>query len=561
MILLVNDSQKVTFSSFLKTTVPILAGTIIYVSTIIPAIYGKNCIILSLFLMLSMAFVYVVLLYVAYDKLIAYSPRISTKHKNRAIGWIYEGRMAVKTGIMLLIISEAAKELVLRRYNAVAVAIPVLVAATYIGSRGLRGVVRFAEAVFWFAVVSLVIVFVMSLRNIDLSQLRIYTQFVEENGINCTINRIMSRGGLLFLGFSFMEMVVLLYMDTRNRRRGMLVSVTGISLLIGLIGSVIVTTTLGYVALAAKRKDILYIVGAMVLPGGIRMRPLLVVCYLLVVWGMLTMTPHVACAFEAVERLSDIGSQVHKQERGADCVHECSCRYGFVKKMIWVACVFAVCIGLQYLPVDLYRLIPGYLLLVDVPLSIILPLLAVNWKKCVRGCSVLLLCVGVVHMCTSCAYESVEDVDYATVLVIESTDPGGGRDTEYKTEGESKNESNTDLKTELKYTLVLPEIGVEGEGSAGERVYSVCAGSFDNVRRFYNEDHANRLDTSHVEYIVADSDKTMAIAGEELEKEFATSYVTVIKAQNILGKTEGDSTKEYLRSHYKGQCLASYQKK
>ena len=100
--LLLDDNKNVTFKGFFKISTLMLTGTIIYVTTLIPSVYGKNCIIVSLFLMLSMAFAYVILLYVAYSRLIAYraaSPRI---HENRAIGLIFEGRMAIKTGILIL---------------------------------------------------------------------------------------------------------------------------------------------------------------------------------------------------------------------------------------------------------------------------------------------------------------------------------------------------------------------------------------------------------------------------------------------------------------------------
>lgn len=519
---LLDDNKNVTFKGFFKISTLMLTGTIIYVTTLIPSVYGKNCIIVSLFLMLSMGFAYVILLYVAYSRLIAYraaSPRI---HENRAIGLIFEGRMAIKTGILIFMVAEAARELVLRRYGSMAVALPVLVAAVYIGCRGLGGVIRFAEAVFWLTVIAGCIVFIMSLKNVDLSQFKAYTQFCEENGINCTINRVMTRGGLLFLGFSFMEMVTMIYMEVRDRRRGMLVAATGVSLVIGIIGSVIVITTLGIAALSTDRKNILYIVGAMELPGGVRIRPLMIVCYLLVVWGMMAITPHVACAFSTIDK------NIVK--------HPAVCRG------IWTVCAFAVCVYLQNISSveKLYRFIPGYLLLIDVPLSIILPVLAINWKRAARMGGLLFIGVIGTYMCTACAYESVEDVDYATVVVVENTD-------------------NTDEHL-IKYTLVIPEIGEDGAGVSKEKIYSVDAYSFESVRQKYNAEHANRLDTSHVEYIVAEDEHVLDIVCDELENEFVTSYVTVVTDKNVLEKVGTNSTKEYLRTHYKGRCLAALKK-
>ncbi|MCQ5137598.1 hypothetical protein NE628_15515, partial [Coprococcus eutactus] len=62
--------------------------------------------------------------------------------------------MAAKAGILTVIVAEAARGLVRRRYGGSAVAVPVLLAAVYIGRRGRRGVVRCSEAVFWFTAMS-----------------------------------------------------------------------------------------------------------------------------------------------------------------------------------------------------------------------------------------------------------------------------------------------------------------------------------------------------------------------------------------------------------------------
>ena len=551
------DKQNVTYGAFFKFASLLLTGSIIYVATLIPPTYGENCIIMSLFLMLSMAFAYVILLYVAYNRLDAQERLEGAKRKNCLIGFIYGTRMAIKSGILVFIVSAAARELVLRKYGEIAVALPVLLAALYIGSRGMGRVVRFAEAVFWFTVAAGVFVFAMSVKNIHLPELGAYTLFVEENGISCTINKVMIRGGLLFLGFTFMEMVIIIYMKVKHRRRGMLISVTGTAFIIGIIGSLIVITTLGMGALSSHSKDILYIVGAMELPGGVKMRPLMLVCYLLVVWGMVAIAPHIACAFDTMEE--NVTSHVR------------------LYKLIWAVGAFGVCIILQKLYSSgvnigtsaelssvgitgmmgssvngLYRLIPEYLLLVDIPLSVILPVLAVSWKKRRRVCVGLLLCICGAYMCTGCAYKSIEDVDYASVLVIDRQDEQVGHN----------DRSDIGIDHRFKYSLVFPNPkegdGKEGDGSDdAEKIYSVWANSFEKVRAQYNKEHARQLDTSHVEYIVTEDEEVLSAVCSELGDVFATSYVTVVIEENIIEKSGKNNTKEYLKTHYKGQCLAA----
>ena len=54
-----NDKYNVTFSAFFKMALLVLPGMITFVVTLIPSYFGRNCLILSLFLTLCMAFAYI----------------------------------------------------------------------------------------------------------------------------------------------------------------------------------------------------------------------------------------------------------------------------------------------------------------------------------------------------------------------------------------------------------------------------------------------------------------------------------------------------------------------
>lgn len=520
-----NGNQNVTFSAFFKLTLLTLTGTVIYVTTIIPAYYGQNGLILSHFLMLSLAFVYVILLYIVYTKLQNETPPDTGKSdcmsENRVIRWIYGIRMAIKAGILVYILAEACRALVLKRYGGAAVAFPILIAAVYMGRRGLKGLIRFAEAIFWFSCVAGVIIFVSSLKNLDFSQLSGYVSFYDENGINATVNRIMVRGGLMFLGFSLLEILMLVYLRITDRRRGMLIGPVISSTLIGVIGSIIVTITLGMNALSSGDKNILYIVGAMELPNGIKLRPLIFACYLVIVWGMMAILPHVVCGFGVIEET-------------------CGEKSRRVMKWMWILLVCATVLWLQNVPAaeELYRIIPCYLALVDVPLSLILPAVsAIGRRRLGRLLSCIVLCV-MPGLLTSCAYEPIENVDYMNVIVIEEA-------------------GSSDI---LKYTLVITGLDDDEDSATEETVYEVRAGTFAEACEAYNEEHSKLLDTSHVEYVVAENEDVFDRALTELEKEFATSYVTVIIAGDIMSKSEDCITKDYLATHYTGECLATWRR-
>lgn len=512
------DKYNVTFSAFFKAVLILLPASLIYVITITPAYLDRNCLILSLFLMLCLAFAYVILLYVVMSK---FSERVDIEHKTRkdtAIGWIYGIRMAFKAGIILFILADISRRLMLKKYSDVVIAIPILLVAAYMGSRGFKGVIRFFEAVFWFSVVSGVVLLVSSLKNLDYMELLECVRIYEEGSVGDSLRMVMVKGGVLFLGFTVMEMVMMVYLGVDNRRRGMLFSAVGTSVIIGAIGSVIVIATLGMGALESGAKNILYVVGAMELPNGLKIRPLMLVCYLVLTCGISLLAPHVVCGFYAV---TDLGRR----------------RHPFWLKLLWLAVAFGVCVWLQTVPVrgTAMRLAAGYLMLVDVPLSLILPAVMVIGRKTLKKTALVLIAFALTAALPGCAYDSVESVDYANVLVIEP----GMQDGTYK------------------YTLVITGLSDDEDITAEERKYTAYAASFSDVCAMYDKEHARGLDISHVEYVVADSEQVLEENMLELGREFATSYVTVIVGGNILEKSGDNNTKDYLKNHYSGRCLAT----
>lgn len=104
----------------------------------------------------------------------------------------------------------------------------------------------------------------------------------------------------------------------------MLCAAVGTSTIIGIICSIIVICTLGTGALMAKEKNILYIVGAMELPGGVKLRPLMLVCYLVIVFGVMALVPNVIGGWGAVDRLG--------------------VRHRWLWKTLWAVLAFAACL-------------------------------------------------------------------------------------------------------------------------------------------------------------------------------------------------------------------------
>ena len=520
-----DGKQNVTFGAFFKYAMMLLPGGILYVATIVPSKFGANWSILSLFTMQSLAFVYVVLLYVVYQRVLKKDLIQRRKTGKYVIRFIYGIRMAIKMGIVLYISAYAIRELMLKKYEIWAVAIPVLVCSVYMGSRGLIGSIRFAEVVFWFSTVLFLVVSFLTVANVDLSGLTDYMGMHREYSLGHTISRVMTRGGLLFIGYFMLEIVVIAYLRVKNRTRGMLILSVGVATLIGIVGSIIVTICLGMNALSSGSKNILYVVGAMELSESIKIRPLMLVCYLLVVLTVFTLSQITLCGFGAI----DNSSAKHRT---------------WLWKLLWMILASGVCLYMIYGldGKDMYKLILGYLICVDIPLSLILPALFSMPKLSAWKYMSLFIFVICSLFLTSCSYVPIEDADYATVIIIE-------RD-------------RYALEKSLKYTFVLNRFQ-GGEDLKEEYtkkdndIFACYSDSVDEAIKRYDSTHANSLDTSHVEYIVVQDRDILAELYSDLEKRFSTSYVAVIVEPDIFEKYKGEELKEYLDTHYEGECLAT----
>ena len=142
-----------------------------------------------------------------------------------------------------------------------------------------------------------------------------------------------------------------------------------------------------------------------------------------------------------------------------------------------------------------------------------------------------------------CVYEPVENVDYLNVIVIDEPDTGG--------DGQSAEQ------TGYHYSFVVTGLDEDEDIQTKENVYEVDAFTLEEACRSYNETHSKVLDISHTEYIVLGDVDILDNVCQELESTFATSYVNVVIEKNILEKTGNNNTKEYLKSHYEGACLAT----
>lgn len=521
-----NLMGQLTYKQFFKAVLLIFPAVGMFAFTMITGKMDKNNLILSLFLMLLYALIYVVALYIVFtkydfewtDKLDDSGERV----KKTILYSIYEVRIAIRLAILIFAFANACKVMMVNKHNDLAIIIPLIIVMLYLGGKGLKGYICFIEAIFWSVLIVGIFIAVFCLKNLDLTQMLEFVGFHMSGSVTGTVRSVLIRGYVLLIVFSMMEFIMLLYIRVKNRKRSMLLSSVGTALIISVIASVFVISILGWHSISSGTKSILNIVGAFEFPNGSMARLGILACFLLMTYGI------VAIQIHFVVSLDVINGFVKDRNKG------------FVWKCVWALGLICIYILTKRIlkGENAYEIVMMYMAVVDIPLSVILPALMgkhrFDVKKTVAVISAVLLMIFV----TGCSYKSIEDVDYATVVILEKTSDG--------------------VADAYDYTFVIDTLNTEDSDSVTEQtMWNMTGDSFENMCDAYNKTHNKTLDLSHVEYIVAENENELRGIYPELLEEFTTKYVNVVYEENIIDKAMGEDIKEYLDAHYKGKCLAS----
>lgn len=521
-----NLMGQLTYKQFFKAVLLMFPAVGMYVFTMITGKMDKNNLILSLFLMLLYALIYVVALYIVFTKIdFDWTDKLDDsgeKVKKSILYSIYEVRIAIRLAILIFAFTNACKTMMVNKHNDLAIVIPLIIVMLYLGGKGLKGYVCFIEAIFWSAIIVGIFVAIFCLKNIDLTQMLEFVRFHMSGTVTGTVRSVLLRGYVLLIAFSMMEFVMLLYIRIKNRRRIMLLSSVGAALVVSIIASVFVISVLGWHSISSGTKTILNIVGAFEFPNGNMARLGILACFLLMAYGIVAIQIHFVVSLDVIN--------------------------GFVKDrnkgLIW-KCVWALGLICIYILVkrvlsgeNAYELVMKYMAVVDIPLSVILPALMGKHRFGIKKTFAVMSAVLFLTCVTGCSYKSIEDVDYATVIILEQ-------------------ETDSGVKS-YNYTFVIDTLNTESSDSVTEQtIWNMTGDSFENMCDVYDKTHNNTLDLSHVEYIVARNEDELREIYPELLDEFTTKYVNVVYAENIIDKAMGEDIKEYLDAHYKGKCLAS----
>ncbi len=554
--------------------------------------FSKNNGVLSLFLMLILALVYVVLLHLALSGVVKLSDPVKEKteitgakvwnnKKKVAIASIYVIRYAIRVLFLLYFFVQGSRILMLPDYAGVVLVVLVLLTLFYMAGKGLRGYIGFAEASVIGIGIALVLFVICGFWNADFSRLKEYAEFQMQVSVCNTICQILIKGYLMMVGLCMLEFVMYLYLRVEKRRRGMLVWTVSVPVVLALVASCFVISLLGLQSKTMTSKGILNVVGAMMFPGGANARLGLLACYLLVIFGLLLLAIHIVFICQFVDEIWKIicvwrksGEMRAVWNDKSTELYGCDSDYVMDKKVmeekndifedktqkknehsseedmeekrsLWIRGGCVVVLFLLFMWMDRFlgerdagRAFMSYIAAVDIPLSVLVPAFAgrkrTNPRKLAKMAAEVIGGVLIACMLSGCMDRSIEAVDYLRVVMISETEGG------------------------YEYTFVTDSLeGAESAAESGEREYPVVAESLQQARAEYDQAHDRSLDLSHVEYIVVDSEETLRQMYPELIKEFVTNYVEVICTDSLYQGEASGSIRKYIATHYKGECLAT----
>lgn len=531
--------------------------------------FSKNNGMLSLFLMLMLALVYVVLLHLALSGVVKMSgpakekteitgAKVWNNKKKAIIASIYVIRYAIRVLFLLYFFVQGSRILMLPDYAGTVLVVPVLLALFYMAGKGLRGYIGFTEASVIGIGITLVLFIICGFWNADFSRLKEYAEFQMQASVCNTICQVLIKGYLMVVGLCMLEFVMYLYLRVEKRRRGMLVWTVSVPVVSALVASCFVISLLGLQGKTMTSKGILNVVGAMMFPGGANARLGLLACYLLVIFGLLLLAIHIVficqfvdeiwkiiCAWRKSSEMRAAGNDKRTELHGRDSDNAMDKKVMEEKRSLWIRSGCVVVLFLLFLWMsrflgerDAGRAFMIYIAAVDIPLSVLVPAFVgrkrTNPGKLAKMAAEVIGGILLVSILSGCMDRSIEAVDYLRVVMISETEGG------------------------YEYTFVTDSLeGAESAAESEEREYPVVAESLQQARTEYDQAHDRSLDLSHVEYIMVDSEETLRQMYPELIKEFVTNYVEVICTDSLYQGEASGSIRKYIAAHYKGECLAT----
>lgn len=535
--------------------------------------FGKNhgnWLIISLLSMLCFALIYVSIQHIVYKNLekieLSEKKNNNKKVKNRIkslICWNNVTRSVIKAAFLMYILKKLLNHMFENKSLVYPGMLAVFFLAVYLAMKGKKAFHSFNSVVFPLMAICIGVVVIEIILTTEYkgeNDILAMMSMSRENGLCTAIIQAIKQGYGCFFVFCIGEAIMFIGYRSRNGLKRYVRNSLIIPVISGIIVSLLVINLLGQKSLANGTKTPLNIVSALILPGSRSTNLSALFMYLTVVWCIGIISSFLLFIRESMdwraEGANDKGVSMKNENAAANnkggkenknVVTNDSEEDDNKKKAGWVPLLLIVGLWIvleisgNNFDIKISYLFLVYQGIIDLPMSVLIPWIAVRDRPDMRGMAssiltVFMVCVLTVCMAlvfTGCGGKSVEQVDYLRVIEIDK------KDDEYA------------------LTFVSEELDDSENRLVKESVYETTGKSINSAVEKYNREHVRSLDMSHIEYIVVASEDDVDYAVSEALKAIPKNYMKLVVCSNLKEKAGDSGIREYLESHYEGRVVAA----
>lgn len=529
--------------------------------------FGKNhgnWLIISLLSMLCFALIYVSIQHIVYKNLekieLSEKKNNNKKVKNRIkslICWNNVTRSVIKAAFLMYILKKLLNHMFENKSLVYPGMVAVFFLAVYLAMKGKKAFHSFNSVVFPLMAICIGVVvteIILTTEYKGENDILAMMSMSRENGLCTAIIQAIKQGYGCFFVFCIGEAIMFIGYRSRDGLKRYVRNSLIIPVISGIIVSILVINLLGQESLANGTKTPLNIVSALILPGSRSTNLSALFMYLTVVWCIGIISSFLLFIRESMdwraEGVNDTEMAANNKAvsmKNENVLTNDSEEDRNKKKAGWVPLLLIVGLWIvleisgNNFDIKISYLFLVYLGIIDLPMSVLIPWIAVRDRPDMRGMAssiltVFMVCVLTVCMAlvfTGCGGKSVEQVDYLRVIEIDK------KGDEYA------------------LTFVSEELDDSENRLVKESVYETTGKSINSAVEKYNREHVRSLDMSHIEYIVVASEDDVDYAVSEALKAIPKNYMKLVVCSNLKEKAGDSGIREYLESHYEGRVVAA----
>lgn len=507
--------------------------------------FGKNhgkWLIISLLSMLCLALIYVSIQHIVYKNLekieLSEEQNNNKKEKNRIkslICWNNVTRSVIKAAFLMYILKKLLNHMFENKNLVYPGMVAVFFLAVYLAMKGKKAFHSFNSVVFPLMAICIGVVVIEIILTTEYkgeNDILAMMSMSRENGLCTAIIQAIKQGYGCFFVFCIGEAIMFIGYRSRDGLKRYVRNSLIIPVISGIIVSLLVINLLGQESLANGTKTPLNIVSALILPGSRSTNLSALFMYLTVVWCIGIISSFLLFIRESMD---------WRAEGVNDTEMTANNKAGWIPLLLIVGLWIVLEISGNNFDIKISYLFLVYLGIIDLPMSVLIPWIAVRDRPDMRGMAssiltVFMVCVLTVFMAlvfTGCGGKSVEQVDYLRVIEIDK------KGDEYA------------------LTFVSEELDDSENRLVKESVYETTGKSINSAVEKYNREHVRSLDMSHIEYIVVASEDDVDYAVSEALKAIPKNYMKLVVCSNLKEKAGDSGIREYLESHYEGRVVAA----